>query len=151
MNNSGIQFMMILSIVFQLEEGSIFRHKGERKIRIAEDDTMSVADSIGTENDTIDTNSIDGDSDNDSDNSSDSDNEEDKNDNKLQTLKEDSEDELCSDSKVKVEGSQVALAEKEVKVEGSKVEKQEDKDSSEDDNAAFPDTSISLQHVKGDK
>ncbi|KAJ8308819.1 hypothetical protein KUTeg_013693 [Tegillarca granosa] len=79
----------------------------------------------------------DGDSDNESDNSSDSDNEEDKNDNKLQTLKEDNEDELCSENQVKVEGSQV--------------EKQEENNSSEDDNAAFPDTSISLQHVKGDK
>ncbi|KAJ8308820.1 hypothetical protein KUTeg_013694 [Tegillarca granosa] len=79
----------------------------------------------------------DGDSDNESDNSSDSDNEEDKNDYKLQTLKEDNEDELCSENQVKVEGSQV--------------EKQEENNSSEDDNAAFPDTSISLQHVKGDK
>ena len=44
--------------IFQLEESSIFRHAGERKVRVAEDDEMSVADSIATESEvTIETNS----------------------------------------------------------------------------------------------
>ena len=36
-------------LMFQLEESSISRHLGERKIRVAEDDELSVADTIATE------------------------------------------------------------------------------------------------------
>ena len=36
-------------LIFQLEESSISRHLGERKIRVAEDDELSVADTVATE------------------------------------------------------------------------------------------------------
>ena len=36
-------------LMFQLEESSISRHLGERKIRVAEDDELSVADTVATE------------------------------------------------------------------------------------------------------
>lgn len=38
-----------LFVILQLEEGSVFRHAGERKVRALEDDEVSVADSMATE------------------------------------------------------------------------------------------------------
>ena len=39
----------ICHMIFQLEESSISRHLGERKIRVADDDELSVADTVATE------------------------------------------------------------------------------------------------------
>lgn len=122
--------------IYQLEDDSIERHKGERKVHGVDDDTMSVTDSIATESDlTADTNSvtIDTDSDSDSENDSKSENNED-NERLQESDSENNKSESKSDSG---DG-----------VQGIKAERTEESDKEE---VSFPDTSISLQHVKGDK
>ena len=46
---SDVAAKLYFILIFQLEESSISRHLGERKIRVAEDDELSVADTIATE------------------------------------------------------------------------------------------------------
>ncbi|KAK3092818.1 hypothetical protein FSP39_007530 [Pinctada imbricata] len=111
-------------LLFKLEEGSIPHHKGERKVHVTDDDTVSIA----TESDiTVDTTSdveieIE-------DDSSDEDNDDKKDKEQLETIDENSEGDNQGQSR-----SQEMKEEEEVEEEG-----------------AFPDTELSLQHVKGDK
>lgn len=122
--------------IYQLEDDSIERHKGERKVHGVDDDTMSVTDSIATESDlTADTNSVtmDTDSDSDSENDSKSENNEDN-----ERLQESESENNKSESKNDSGDG----------VQGIKAERTEESDKEE---VSFPDTSISLQHVKGDK
>lgn len=121
--------------IYQLEDDSIERHKGERKVYGVDDDTMSVTDSIATESDlTADTNSVtmDTDSDSDSENDSKSENNEDN-----ERLQESESEHSKSESNGNGDG-----------VQGIKAERTEESDKEE---VSFPDTSISLQHIKGDK
>lgn len=126
--------------IYQLEDDSIERHKGERKVHGVDDDTMSVTDSVATESDlTADTNSvtIDTDSDSDSENDSKSENNED-NERLQESDSENNKSESKSESKSDSGDG----------VQGIKAERTEESDK---DEVSFPDTSISLQHVKGDK
>ncbi|XP_071079995.1 ribosome quality control complex subunit NEMF-like [Haliotis cracherodii] len=122
--------------LFKLEEGSVDRHQGERRVRTVEEDEMSVTESVVTESDITADESIVSDDDSDSDEGGDGEktgvdksmdsNEEGKDD------EEEEEDDDVEDDVVKVE----------VKIE---------EDTEEKPGSAFPDTSINLLHVKGDK
>lgn len=139
------------------------RHKGERKVRTQDDDLESIADSIATESDmTNDAESVLNESDNDDGSDSGEENE---------------TDEQCLESKmekveirVKSEGDISPRSESEshdldlpqsesynkgtsVKVEQCDDSKEESNDNSDnsDGEQMFPDTNITLQHVKGDK
>lgn len=146
-------------INFQLEEGSVENHKGERKIRTKEEDDLeSVADSIATESDiTMETDSVNIDSDNSGDES-----EEENVDESLQekmetvkiTIKSESENcDKCEsndpDSK-ESESNDLHSNESENSAKIVKSEQYEEKKQDSDDECMFPDTSITLQHVKGD-
>lgn len=120
--------------IYQLEDDSIERHKGERKVHGVDDDTMSVTDSVATESDlTADTNSVTIDTDSDSENDSKSEN----NENNERLQESDSENNKSESKNDSGDG-----------VQWIKAERTEESDKEE---VSFPDTSISLQHVKGDK
>lgn len=122
--------------IYQLEDDSIERHKGERKVHGVDDDTMSVTDSIATESDlTADTNSVTIDTDSDSDSENDSKSENNEDNERLQ--ESDSENNKSESKNDNGDG-----------VQGINAEKTDESDKEE---VSFPDTSISLQHVKGDK
>ncbi|KAK3587746.1 hypothetical protein CHS0354_042701 [Potamilus streckersoni] len=160
------------AIMFKLEDGSIVRHAGERRVRTADEDEMSVADSMAAESEaTIETNS-----DNEMDNGDDSINE-DKSD-------EDDDDKVCDeDCDGKLENRNAINDQDSQKDESENdnleaddteedslqtrtkisrdlnmLEEQSQKDQDgktnsgrEEVDMAFPDTMINLQHVKGDK
>ena len=128
-----------LNLYLQLEEESIERHRGERKVHGVEEDSMSVTDSIATESDlTADTDSVTIDTDS----NSDSDSEDDNN----------SENGKESD-RVQESESRKSENKSESRTEGSDNGCNEDNtaDDKEEEEVGFPDTSISLQHVQGDK
>lgn len=123
-------------LLFKLEDDSIERHKGERKVHGVDDDTMSVTDSVATESDlTADTNSVTIDTDSDSDSENDSKSENNEDNERLQ--ESDSENNKSESKNDNGDG-----------VQGINAEKTDESDKEE---VSFPDTSISLQHVKGDK
>ncbi|XP_061172941.1 ribosome quality control complex subunit NEMF-like [Saccostrea echinata] len=143
-------------LMFKLEDGSIERHKGERKVHVTEDDSISVADSLATESDiTADTNSLSLDSDSESEKE-----ENDQNDNNSEygenseRLRDDfGEIDSTVDKASALEGKETSVK-SENRTGGSddnrtdmevKVEEEDETES------LFPDTAISLQHVKGDK
>lgn len=135
--------------MFQLEEGSVSRHKGERKVRTLEDDLESIADSVATESDLgLDTGSINNDSDSDEDLDDHKENEEDSLEGKMEkveiTMK--SDDETCGKSDKDKSIDQVA-PQSDIK---GQLKETNNSDSS-DGEQTFPDTKITLQHVKGDK
>ena len=112
----------------------MFRHKDERRVRTADEDAISVAESMATESDVTD---VTADSDTDSSGSEDESN-------KLDAIEENEEGNRPSDTS---EGNlDVKPGTSEMKsedVEGSK--------ESDEEELEFPDTSIQLQHVRGDK
>lgn len=137
------------ALLFKLEEGSVSRHKGERKVRTHEDDLESIADSVATESDLgMDTGSINNESDSDEDLDDDKENEEDSLQAKMEkveiTMK--SENETCDKDK---SIDQVAPKSDISDIKGQLNE--ENNSDSSDGEQMFPDTKITLQHVKGDK
>lgn len=137
------------ALLFKLEEGSVSRHKGERKVRTLEDDLESIADSVATESDLgLDTGSINNDSDSDEDLDDHKENEEDSLEGKMEkveiTMK--SDDETCGKSDKDKSIDQVA-PQNDIK---GQLKETNNSDSS-DGEQTFPDTKITLQHVKGDK
>lgn len=170
---------------FQLEESSVFRHEGERKIRVAEEDEMSVADSIATEV-TMETISdheqdISDDEDDDGQANKDIDGGVADNGNAAENcdikLQKDHTDENTDKTKIdmctcdsaensesqKTETSESAvLSDVDIKIEidekrtisENQIDKQSESaknNQNEEKVVEFPDTEISLQHVKGDK
>ena len=167
-------------MIFQLEESSISRHIGERKIRVAEDDELSVADTIATESELTEVTLSDHELD-------DSDDEDDIKDDKHSencdmVKKEDSGDtksDLDSNASTESDNNQRAnisesaknienqdgikiesvVSETDIKInvsgdKGNETEIKTDPDSKEkakDQTVEFPDTEISLQHVQGDR
>ncbi|XP_078313249.1 ribosome quality control complex subunit NEMF-like isoform X1 [Crassostrea virginica] len=126
-------------LLFKLEEESIERHRGERKVHGVEEDSMSVTDSIATESDlTADTDSVTIDTDSNSDSDS-------EDDNKSENSKE--------SDRVQESESRISENKSESRTEGSDNGCNEDNtaDDKEEEEVGFPDTSISLQHVQGDK
>ncbi|XP_050405953.1 ribosome quality control complex subunit NEMF [Patella vulgata] len=100
-----------------LEEGSVERHRGERKVRTLEDDdAISVVDSVA-DSETLD---ID------------------------ETETADGEEDSSSSEEDGEKGE-------EMKEEEAIEEEKEEESSSEEEESSFPDTSINLQHVKGEK
>ncbi|KAK6182203.1 hypothetical protein SNE40_009935 [Patella caerulea] len=107
------------TLLFKLEEGSVERHRGERKVRTLEDDdAISVVDSVADSEtqDIDDTETADGEED-------------------------------SSSSEEDGEKEEENKEEKAIAIE----EEKEEESSSEEEESSFPDTSISLQHVKGEK
>ncbi|XP_033735846.1 nuclear export mediator factor Nemf-like [Pecten maximus] len=125
--------------LFKLEDDSISRHKGERKIRTTEEDEMSVV----TESDvTTDIDSVIDESDDDSSDEDDN----------SQTGDEGQQQRLDTLEEQNEETEEQDMPIVEVKVEGVKEEmKEEMEEEKEEESSIFPDTEISLQHVKGDK
>lgn len=139
------------------------RHKGERKVRTQDDDLESIADSIATESDmTNDAESVLNESDNDDGSDSGEENETDEQ--CLESKMEKVEIRVMSEGDVsprsESESHDLDLPQSEsynkgtsVKVEQCDDSKEESKDNSDnsDGEQMFPDTNITLQHVKGDK
>ncbi|XP_048732715.1 ribosome quality control complex subunit NEMF-like [Ostrea edulis] len=132
-------------LLFKLEDDSIERHRGERKVHKVEDDAISVADSIATESDlTADTNSVNQDTD------SDSDSETEENYNRSESTEDSERPQTDSESKTDGNGD-CQCVDKNGKISGEDSDKKEVKEEDDKEKNLFPDTSISLQHVKGDK
>ena len=157
---------MCISVIslFQLDEDSIFRHKDERKVRTLEDDASSVAESSATSNDQeLDISDGDSDSEHGTDQHEDearnqggSDKKESQN---AQKRTEDDKDQTSSkrvnsqnsdDAKLDIERSSSNEKTSETDEREEKAEVV-DSESSDEGESLFPDTSIQLQHVKGDK
>ncbi|XP_046545079.1 nuclear export mediator factor NEMF-like [Haliotis rubra] len=122
--------------LFKLEEDSVDRHLGERKVRTLEEDEMSVTDSVATDV-TADESII-------SDDDSDSDDETEKTGVEVTTV--DSNEEGQENEEQGEDDKEDDMLKVEVKIE-EKIEE----DTEEKSGSAFPDTSINLLHVKGDK
>ena len=152
-----------------MDEDSIFRHKDERKVRTLEDDASSVAES-STTTDANDQELDIGDSDNDSEHEEDKHSSDSKQEtcDKLDAIHEEDKNAKSESDNVERTYTETDLKGQETLDEQSKdtgdadmdidkpteeTNKQESKDSSSSDEgeSLFPDTSIQLQHVKGDK
>ncbi|XP_069118098.1 ribosome quality control complex subunit NEMF-like [Argopecten irradians] len=122
--------------LFKLEDGSIFRHKGERKIRTTEEDEMSIVTEgdAATDLDSIVDMSDDGSSDEDDSSQTSSQQQ------VLDTVEEQEEEQAMQMVEVKVE-----------EVKQDVKEEEQEQQEKEEESSEFPDTEISLQHVKGDK
>ena len=145
-----------------MDEDSIFRHKDERKVRTLEDDASSVAESSATSNDQeLDVSDGDSDSEHGTDQHEEEAAKQAESDKKesqsAQKMTEDDKDQTSSktvnsqnpdDAKMDIESSNEKTDETDEKGENSEVV---DSESSDEDESLFPDTSIQLQHVKGDK
>ncbi|CAG5114692.1 unnamed protein product, partial [Candidula unifasciata] len=143
--------------MFKLEDGSVERHKGERRVKVTDDDAMSVTDSAAAsiqESDDIDIDISDGSSSeaeeesatasNDPSHHTDVGNGE-NNEETSQINDENISEE--GDAEVKSEPAVDKVPTSEAKVSSADTEKEKgDVQSFE-----FPDTSINLLHVKGDK
>ncbi|KAL4238275.1 hypothetical protein ACF0H5_002987 [Mactra antiquata] len=165
-------------LLFKLEEGSVVRHIGERKIRVAEDDENSVADSIATESEvTIETmsdNEIDLDDGNDDDDDSKDGDENDTKDDELNdndvdddvnNEKDDDDDndkneessipegidEKTKNDKEGEKNLDTGVSEVTVKVENDENDDKSSVNEVKPNIVEFPDTEINLQHIKGDK
>ena len=136
----------------QLDDTSVFRHKGERKVRSAEEDAASVSDSIATESEIseVSMETKDGDS-------SDMDTEEEgKEDGEVATevAKGWSVPDAASGAGINLEAAEEAQGEekeREEEEENWEDAREEKEDSEEEEESLFPDTSIQLQHVMGGK
>ncbi|XP_060573398.1 LOW QUALITY PROTEIN: ribosome quality control complex subunit NEMF-like [Ruditapes philippinarum] len=154
-------------LLFKLEEGSIHEpHAGERKVRTAEDDEISVADSSVAESEitmeTISDNEVDSDDEQtNNDNNDDTDRENAKN-----VSKNEENTDNSARTKVKSENiNESDSCEESVRTEGDMDDKVCDNTKSDkicdgvetserevvNDEKKFPDTEINLHHVKGDK
>lgn len=122
--------------LFKLEDGSVFRHKGERKIRTTEEDEMSIVTEgdAATDLDSIVDMSDDGSSDEDDSSQTSSQQQ------VLDTVEEQEEEQAMQMVEVKVE-----------EVKQDVKEEEQEQQEKEEESSEFPDTEISLQHVKGDK
>lgn len=151
--------------LLQLEEDSVSRHKGERKVRTQDDDLESIADSIATESDmTNDAESVLNESDNDDGSDSGEENENDEQclESKMEKveIKVKSEGDVSDSPRSESESHDLDLPQSKSYDKGTSVNVEQCDDSKEDskntsDNSdgeqMFPDTNITLQHVKGDK
>ena len=172
---------MTYSILLQLEEGSVFRHAGERKVRTIEEDEESVADSIATDVTTETEVTIESNTDDDS---SDSEEEKDEEDGKKEmNVNEEVETEETNDvdndngdssdedetidDDIEIDGiddaCEVKMEKDDLIAEGDSANLKSGEDKKGNDDVGdtkvekkpavieFPDTEITLQHVKGDK
>ncbi|KAL3872530.1 hypothetical protein ACJMK2_035753 [Sinanodonta woodiana] len=154
------------AIMFKLEDGSITRHAGERRVRTADEDEMSVADSMATESEaTIETNSdsemedvddnIDGDKSDEDDDKEDAKQEDRDAINDIGRQKDESEnDHLEADDTEEDELHARTVLSRDITMSEEHSRKTQDGETSsgrEEVDMAFPDTMINLQHVKGDK
>lgn len=154
----------------QLEEGSIARHAGERKVRTAEDDEISIADSTVAESEvTLETVS-----DNDEESEDESEQKTDGNDESVKSDTEQNDENVENDKSQNMDdetetGVKTEKSENDVKGEicdnESSDRTSENKESKREiivqkqcksvklptNVLEFPDTEISLHHVKGDK
>jgi len=144
--------------LFKLEEGSVERHLGERKVRVTEDDVMPVADSTAsvagaTDDDDVEIEISDG---------SDSEEEGDGVQGAGGDGRDDNCDDNCDDDEEKEDPAENDGEDKEEKEKkndtkniSTKLESRKvtDKVKVEEkvDEISFPDTNIALTHVKGDK
>lgn len=147
----------------QLEEDSVSRHKGERKVKTQDDDLESIADSIATESDmTMDTENVLDESDDDDGVDSGEENDEPCLESKMEKveIRVKSEGDVSDSPRSESESHDLDLPQSEsydegtsVKVEQCDDSKEESKNNSDnsDGEQMFPDTNITLQHVKGDK
>ncbi|XP_021353469.1 nuclear export mediator factor Nemf-like isoform X2 [Mizuhopecten yessoensis] len=125
--------------VFKLEDDSIIRHKGERKIRTTEEDEMSIITESDMATDTASMADVSDDDSSDQDDTS-------------QTGEEGQQQGLDTLEEQEEETQEQGMQIVEVKVEGVKEKvKEEVEEEKEEESSMFPDTEISLQHIKGDK
>ncbi|ESO87754.1 hypothetical protein LOTGIDRAFT_127397 [Lottia gigantea] len=132
-------------ILFKLEEGSVERHKGERKVRTLEDDdSASIVDSVAdSEAEDIDINSDDSGS-------------EDEGEGQEKVKVDEGEgqekvkvDEAIADVKTE-ESDKRGITVNDESSKETTIEEEEDTSSEEEEpESSFPDTAINLQHVKG--
>ena len=151
------------AMLFKLEEDSVSRHKGERKVKTQDDDLESIADSIATESDmTMDTENVLDESDDDDGVDSGEENDEQCLESKMKKveIRVKSEGDVSDSPRSESESHDLDLPQSErydegtsVKVEQCDDSKEESKNNSDnsDGEQMFPDTNITLQHVKGDK
>ncbi|XP_060068947.1 ribosome quality control complex subunit NEMF-like [Ylistrum balloti] len=121
--------------LFKLEDDSILRHKGERKIRTTEEDEMSIVTESDVTTDIASMVDMSDDSSDEDDNSQTGGEEQQQTLETLQEQEEETEEQHMPIVEVKVE---------EVKEQVTEEEKEEE-------SSIFPDTEINLQHIKGDK
>jgi len=150
--------------LLQLEEDSVSRHKGERKVRTQDDDLESIADSIATESDMKAESVLDENDDDDDGSDSGEENETDEQclESKMEKvqIRVKSEGDVSDSPRSESESHDLDLPQSESYDKGTSVKVEQCDDSKEDskntsDNSdgeqMFPDTNITLQHVKGDK
>ncbi|CAH1790707.1 unnamed protein product [Owenia fusiformis] len=154
--------------LFKLDDTCIFRHKDERKVRTLEEDAMSVADSIATENSevSIETDDVTNDDGDDSDSEADDEHAstEDRTSNSNTTPSQDGESETkslenidtesnnaCENNDAKSNTTEIDEKESEDHVTMETKPEKNDSDDDDDDENLFPDTNIQLHHVQGDK
>lgn len=147
---SSEQEIFKVFLYFKVDEDSVFRHKGERRVRALEEDSVTtysdvtdVTDQVGSDNDEEEEEEG-GDTDTESTND------------KLEDIEESDSEEAEKAPTDSGEKNDTGDVSKEVKggaaLENGKEAENDPSDSDDSDGELqFPDTSIKLQHVKGDK